>query len=326
MERFGDWLMLQILLLDRDSQYSRQVCSQINSRSDHLQCFDQTTYKNSILLARQESINAADLSSLQISWDSTLVIYDPQHFHNPPKDSYILVLYENPAQVDSKGVGIYKYGSLTAILEIIELFLRKNPLLLSALTQGTNLMCVLGAACPTIRQNWIDKLKQEKLKEGLKVVQIDLCPPYFGDCSLPVSIGHSLSDAFLRLMANDLSHEELGIFLIPKADGTLLFRPIERADDLLECSPDHLRQFVELIRKWIIYTNNQHFVIIQCYAIPFSFVYSITVLCDQLVLINQENSSLKTNAYNKELGYLLSNLPGSCNVEEILVPCERNLL
>ena len=120
-------------------------------------------------------------------------------------------------------------------------------------------------------------------------------------------------------------YEDLGIFLVPGADGTLQFRPVERADDLFECSLDHIRRFVELVRRWMVHTNSQYHVFIQCFAVPFSFIYAIAVQSDELLLINQEKASARTISYNKEISHLLANLPGSCKVQELLVPCSAVL-
>lgn len=295
----------------------------INSKSESFQCFDRTTYDNSF----DNSSHAVDMDRLKIDWDSILVIYNSRQFYNPPNNSYTMILNEstqfyNEAQENNEQYydSIYKYCTLHEMFAKIDIFLKNHSDFPSA-NKNKNLICVLGAACPTLRQQVTEKIKEIKLSEGFKVVQIDFCPPYFSDYSSPSSVGYTMSDAFLRLMADDLSFEDFGVFLVPKSDGTLQFRPVERADDLFECTPDHIRRFIELIRKWITLKNNQYYVIVQCFAIPFSFIYSIAVQCDELLLVNQENMISRKNSYNKELSHLLANLPVSCNVRETLIPC-----
>lgn len=325
--------MVKILILDQDILYCRRVCAQINLKSSDYMCYNQSDYNNgSPLLTdlsncehidiHQEIIN---LCSYEISWNSTLVIYNPDQFYNPPDESNSIMLTEismsdNLAFNENSICRIDKYCSLTIMMDRINTYLQNHPALLPVVQEG-RLICVLGAACPLLRMREIDTIIQEKLGKGLKVVRLDLCPPYFSGFPISESAGYTLSDAFLRLMADDLSYDDFGLFLVSRADGSLQFRPIERADDLFECKPDHFRKFVGLLHNWIINTNYQYVVIINCYAIPFSSVYAIAVLCDQLILLNQDKTSSKTNSYNKELSYLLPNLPNTCEVHESLLVC-----
>lgn len=331
--------MIKILFLDQDALYCRRVCSQINLKAKYYKSYDQYDYfedTNSLTcipgklfcdnsLFRNNCREVIDLSASAIDWNSTLVIYNPSQFYNPPENSNSMMLFESLlAEIPGSDAGsichINKYCSLTAMLDKIDMYLQSHPSLMPSIHEN-NLICAIGAACPEMRSKELASITLENLEKGMKVARLDLCPPYFSDFPVSDSTGNSLSDAFLRLMADDLSFEDFGLFLVPKPDGSLQFRPFERADDLFECKPEHFRLFTELLLKWISHTNNQYLVIINCYAIPFSSVYTIAVLCDQLILINQDKISTRTNSYNKELGYLLSNLPTSCDVREMLLTC-----
>jgi hypothetical protein len=216
--------------------------------------------------------------------------------------------------------GILKFGSLREILDAIDLFVSDHPCLDSA-EREASLICVIGTACTGIRHSAIEKIRQKKLAEGRKVVQIDFCPSYLSDYPMTDSSGYTLSDALLRIMADDLSCEDIGMFLAPRQDGSLQFRPAERADDLYECTPSYGRKLVGLIREWITRTNHQYFVIIQCAAVPFSLIYSIAVQTDELHLVNFEGLAFQSDSYNKEISFLLANLPGSCTLMETLSAC-----
>jgi len=324
--------MIQILLLDQDRSYCQRVCSRLNSSSTRFQCFDSSDYKHPIpILDRNDNLahRAVDLARIEADWESTLVIYHPQQYFHPPEKSYTMILSESPKDLNGNANsdrltidGIYKYDSLQSMRASIEAYLDLHPDL-SEMEEKRNLMCVIGAACPIRRKKAVERIRQEKLELGLRVVQIDFCPPYLSDYSDAPTHGYSLSDAFLRLMADDLSYEDLGMFLIPRADGTLQFRPIERADDLFECKPAHIRKFVELVREWLVHTSSPYFVFIQCAAIPFSFIYATAVLCDALLLVNPDIRDSSAVSFNKELGFLLANLPGSCRMEEISLPCSN---
>lgn len=320
LERTPGIFMIQILFLDQDRFYCQQVCSRINSLSGRFRCYD-------LSLRDEPPEDICDISLLRVDWERTLVLYHPQQFFHPPQDSYVMLLNESPSSTDSCFdasnpivPGIYKFGTVHEILDAIESFLSDHPALAAA-DRKASLMCVIGSACPGIRRNAIENVRQKKLSQGLKVIQIDFCPSYLSDYPLTDSSGNTLSDALLRIMADDLSFEDFGTFLIPRPDGSFQFRPAGRADDLFECTPAYGRKFVELLRKWIIHTHDQYFVIIQCVAIPFSLIYSIAVLSDELCLVNQEGSALQTASYNKEIGFLLANLPGSCNLQETISAC-----
>jgi hypothetical protein len=322
--------MIHILFLDQDRSYCRQVCSRLNSRSTRYRCLDSSAHKPPIPLPdskEDRTPQAVDLSQIVIDWSSTLVVYHPQQYFHPPENSHTMILIEIPDAPDRNlpvGGGtipyLYRYGSIQSMQATIEAYLDCHPGL-SAKETSRQLLCVAGAACPTVRKRATDRIRQEKLEQGMKVVQLDFCPPYLGDYREVPPHGYSLSDAFLRLMADDLASKDLGTFLISGPDGTLQFRPFERADDLFECKPAHIRQFVELLREWMAHTTSPYFVFIQCAAIPFSFIYAAAVLCDGLLVVNPDSRSPAAVSYNKELGFLLANLPGSCHMEEVCFPC-----
>ncbi len=319
--------MVLILFLDNDPSYCQRVCSRLHLASSRFRCFDRSSYCFSIPVPDNQP-KALDLGLLGIDWETTLVVYHPQQYFDPPEKAYVMILSEsledrNDGSTDSAELPIdriYKYDSMQAMLSSLEAFIERHPDLSNGNGKGS-LMCIVGTACPLLRHKELDRIRQEKFESGLKVIQIDFCPPYLGDCPDTPSHGYSLSDALLRLMAEDISSEDLGMYLMPRADGTLQFRPMERADDLFECKPAHIRRFVELVREWMIHSNDSYTVFIQCSAIPFSFVYAAAVLCDVLLILNSGSGGSSAVSYGKELGFLLANLPGSCRMEEIALYC-----
>lgn len=317
--------MIQILFLDQDRYYCQQVCSRINALSVRYHCSGFSAQDD------PPSENICDMSQLRLDWETTLVLYHPQQFFHPPEGSFVMLLNESPCKslsesdlsmgTDTSAIpGIFKFGSVHEILGMIEMFVSDHPGL-DASDKKSQLMCVIGSACTGIRLSVIEKARQKKLAEGHKVIQIDFCPSYLSDYPTADSSGYTLSDALLRLMADDLSCEDIGLFLAPRPDGSLQFRPAERADDLFECTPSYGRKFVGLIREWISHGNHQYFVILQCAAIPFSLLYSIAVQSDELHLVNHQGLAFQSASYNKEIAFLRANLPGSCKLEETLSAC-----
>jgi hypothetical protein len=365
--------MVQVILLDSDYMYCANVSKAITGKSKFFNCVDWKTYVeghsglSDVIDVAVESdfLRPTDLSSLSIAWDTTLVIYHPQHFYNAPEKAFQMVLTEsivsdiggvdtiaaniggvvegvnntfttnfdrandgackdnvsNFDRVDTGGVpNIYKYSSMADIISTIEQFINDNPNL-SENSTSKGLTCVAGDACPALRRVCVANLIKDKLENGFKIVEIDFCPPFMSDFITPAASGYTLSDALLRVIADDLSHEDIGLFLTPDKDGNFHFRCVERTDDLFECSPTHVRRFIETVIKWVKHTNFTYHVIINCGGVPFSFIYTISVMCDSLVLVNNRNHSAEAFAYNKELSYLLANLPGSCKVCKENVSC-----
>lgn len=206
--------------------------------------------------------------------------------------------------------------------KIIEKYLSDHPDFVPDKRKET-ICCIVGGVCPPLRLQYMQNLTREKMDKGVKVLRIDLCAPCFSDCPSSISQGYSLSDAFLKIMAQDLSYKDIGLFLSSMPDGSFRFRPVERADDLFECTPDDFRKFTDLVIQWVTYSGEPFYVLINCYGIPFSSIYAISVLCDRLLILNREDAPNSAAAYNRELGYLLSNLPGSCNVQEDLLSCSQ---
>lgn len=342
--------MVQVILLDFDNLYCANVSKAIAGKSKLFNPVDWKTYiegRSGLIDGKDVAISSdflrpMDLSGLSIVWDTTLVIYHPQHFYNAPDKAFQMVLTENiESYSDSDGVpdgafkdnvsnfdrdntggvpNIYKYSSMTDIISKIEQYINDNPNLLANST-SKGLTCIAGDACSTLRKYTVSNLVKDKLEKGFKIVEIDFCPPFMSDFITPAASGYTLSDALLRVIADDLSHEDIGLFLSPARDGVFHFRCVERTDDLYECTPAHVRRFIDTVIKWVKLTNFAYHVIINCSSVPFSFIYTISVMCDTLLLVNNSSDSTGAFAYNKELSYLLANLPGSCKVIKEYVSC-----
>lgn len=313
--------MIEVLILDTDIYYCNSFCEHLNTITKDFTIFTLKTY-----IERYEKLNSEqfveyfsvyNISLLPLDFTKLVIIYNQIYFHNPPILENSLLLTETPT-LNSDCKFIYKFDFAQNILNILESFVDANNDL-KKIYKHNNLLCITGIACHDIRNNEIFNIRQHMQNEGYKVVQIDFCPPHFGNMTNSAQNNNTLTDALLRIMADDLSFEELGTFLDMRSDGTMQFRPIHRTDDLFECEIEIYRKFVELLRNWIEYSNYTHFVIINCYAIPFNIIYTVSVLCDQLLILNQNNLPINNFLHNKELANLLPNLPSSCVFEERLI-------
>ncbi len=328
--------MINVLFLDKDDLYCKSVCAKLNSQQDkdYLNFYDYEAYVKRFVQLKSDlsetnsdneiecPLNYTDLTNSNIDWDDTIVIYNPMQYQMPDNISFTILLCDVKPNNSEISNCLFKFESVKSMLSFLLGFVAEHPQLLKN-TQENNLACISGTACPSLAQEEMLKFRKEKLSEGYKVITIDICPPYFCEYFPSKTTGFNLSDALLRVMADDLNAEEIGLFLSLKPDGSMQFNPIERSDDFYECTPDNYRRFVEIIRKWIKHSNNNYYVIIFCYAVPFSYIYSIAVLCDKFILLNQENDPVRTKLFIKELNFLLSNLPSSCKVTERLLSCNK---
>jgi hypothetical protein len=318
--------MVQVFILDIDVNYVRTVSASLNKATQHFCCVDYFSESNQIQHISEPNhlTVSGDLSILAIPWDRSLVIYHPDYFYNPPEIFHHIMLTESNTSAHSVS-SLFKYTSLSEFIRRIDEYIQNCPSL-SERSLDSNRMCIAGNTCSALRHKTVTSLIREKSSQGFRVILIDLSPPYC--CLFPCNSKspHTMTDAFLRLMADDLIEGEIGHYIIPDENcgGFYLFRPVEKTDDLFECTPDLLRRLIVLLGEWMESMNCSYYALIHCGAVPFSFIYSISVLCDTLVLVNSNQVTNRSAQYERELSHLLANLPNSCKIVKEMVCCSND--
>lgn len=320
---------IRVLFLDNDYQYCSTLSALLSRNTPGFSFHDRHSYfRRAYPSAAADSDNTIDLwdiSAIDIAFENTIVLYNPSEYSNPPSDSHAIMLTysrHDSSQEPVKG-SIYRYSSVCDFELLLEEYIEDHPQLADSLVHR-NICCIAGQACSVVRKAAVLELASEKVREGYIPVLLEICPRheylFHPDTS---GNGNTLSDAMLRLMADDLQYNELGTYLYPADFNILNFRAFECTDDIFECSPDNIRKLLEIVRKWNEHTAYAHFIIINCHSIPFSFIYKASVLCDSLIILNMAEVDFNAPEYNRELSALLANLPDSCSVSRRNCGCMK---
>ncbi|MHB1453306.1 MAG: hypothetical protein ACYCYM_05045 [Saccharofermentanales bacterium] len=320
---------IRVLFLDNDSQYCSTLCILLARSTSCFAFHDLHSYfKNGCRHSAGDpafSADCHDISAIGIEFTNTIILYNPSEYSNPPSDSHAIELtyVRNDTTLEPVDSSIYRYSSVCDFTLLLEEYISNNPQLADSLIHR-NLCCVAGQACFKGRKNAVLELAAAKVREGYIPVLLEICPRH--ECLFHPDVsgnGNTLSDAFLRIMADDLQYNELGVYLYPADFNILNFRAFECTDDIFECSPDNIRKLVEIIRKWNEHTAFAHYIIISCHSIPFSFIYKASVLCDSLIILNMADADFNAAEYNRELSALIANLPDSCSVSRKNCTCSK---
>ena len=161
----------------------------------------------------------------------------------------------------------------------------------------------------------------ELVRQGRQVVYLPLMPTYEMDIIRGCSEGLTLSDLLLHVLGDTVKADDLGCYWQPHSDGYLCFRPPERADDLVTCSPDVLRQLVLLLKNKLAGDpTGQMIALIHCSGLPLASVAAVAVLCDVCEVDLPQGTRFTAVSAQVEAGRLLSLLPSTCQVIRHPIP------
>ncbi|MEA4888712.1 MAG: hypothetical protein VB070_04515 [Clostridiaceae bacterium] len=168
-----------------------------------------------------------------------------------------------------------------------------------------------------------EQIIRKKLKafidQGCTVIYLPLMPTYMMNCLAAPSHGPTLSDLLLHIIGQDIAFNQLSCYWQPHPDGFFQFRPPDRADDLILCNPDTLRQLVKLLREYLQQKTQSTIGLIDCAGLPLATVTMIAVLCDVCEVILSKNDNYAAYTAKYEVSQLFSVLPAECKTSEILV-------
>ncbi|NLO35174.1 MAG: hypothetical protein GX112_02325 [Clostridiaceae bacterium] len=151
------------------------------------------------------------------------------------------------------------------------------------------------------------------LREGRQVVYLPLMPTYLMAAVNKPASGLSLSDCLMQLAGHAVDANEIGQYWQPHPDGYLCFRPPERADDLVSCEADYLRQLVLVLKQRTESDpTGQMTALIHCAGIPLASIGAVAVLCDVCEIDLPGGSSFAALAAREEAARLMALLPPGC--------------
>lgn len=154
------------------------------------------------------------------------------------------------------------------------------------------------------------------VQEGRQVVYLPLMPTYLMSCLVAPGQGPSLSDLLLHIIGQSVSSDQLGQYWQAHPDGYLQFRPPDRADDLVLCPPDTLRQLVRLLKEHLERQVNPMVALIDCAGLALSAIAAVAVLCDTCEIDLPKDQDYASEAARMEIGHLLASLPPGCEIKE----------
>ena len=157
----------------------------------------------------------------------------------------------------------------------------------------------------------------ELVGSGRRIIYLPLMPTYQMACVANPGRGPSLSDLLLQLLGQNIQPSQLSLYWQPHPAGYLQFRPPDRSDDLVLCSPDILRQLAVMLRDKVTQEPDPCTVLIDCAGLPLASVAAVAVLCDQCEIGFPEDDSFASESAKNEVGQLLAKLPASCKIREI---------
>jgi hypothetical protein len=316
--------MVQVVVTDKDAAYCDIVCSRLNSRGKNY-------LFNSIHAF--EDLSANLFSGMKITPEclsgffdlkKTVFIVCMSLYFKLPADIWKIMLVPGEMNEESGIEHIGKYSSVNDFFKGVAKFITDNPDL-SLVPQFNGMECITGNACERLKKGYVKRISAKKLSDGYKVVILDLSPPYLSGSTNFNDTNHTLTDALLRILADDFSYKDIGQYLTSTGEGVLHFRPAEKTDDLFECAPKDIGRLIESIKEWIKHTQYSYYFFINCSNIPFSFIYTTAILCDCFTILNVKNDHRQNSLYNNELSYLTANIPSSCKVKFESLPCSLTL-
>lgn len=166
---------------------------------------------------------------------------------------------------------------------------------------------------------WLLEQIHSKINEGKQVYYLPLMPVYLMEMvSEPDKCGSNLSDLLLAIHQNcPPENNSIGIYTQMHPKGYLQFRPPDRADDILCCEPEDLRQLTVMLRQKADCLPGQCCTWIDCQGLQLSTVARLAVLCDCLAICIPHSDDHAARTARREIGLLMAKLPASCEIREI---------
>jgi len=312
--------MVQVIMTDKDKAYCDGVCAKLNSTGSNCSFISAHSFGEfSFKLFSGEKITCEYLSGI-FELKKTVFVVSMTFYFKLPEDVWKIMLVSGEIKGESGIECIGKHSSKKDFLDGVIKFISDNPDL-SLVPEFNGMECITGNACERLKKGYIRKISAKKLSEGYKVVILDLSPPYLSGAANLYDTTHTLTDALLRIIADDFSYKDIGQYLRSTGQGIMHFCSAEKTDDLYECTPKDIGKLVDAIKEWIRHTQYSYYFFINCSNIPFSFIYTTAILCDRFTVLNVKNDQRQNSLYNRELAYLTANMPSSCTVNYETLPC-----
>ena len=157
-----------------------------------------------------------------------------------------------------------------------------------------------------------------EMSHGRTVIYLPVKPLYSISESFRRGPGDTLGELFCRISSGDLPGcDDLGSLLYLHERGYYTFRLPERADDLIACNTEYLRQLAHLLRAYTRSRPAPATAWIDASGLVLDKLLSMAVLCDFIYVDAPEEETCAAHIARRELGLFLARLPNSCAILEL---------
>lgn len=155
--------------------------------------------------------------------------------------------------------------------------------------------------------------------EGITLLYVPIMPLYRMTEPFQHGPGRTLGDLIDRVNAHDSPQDsQLGRWLYWHENGYYTFRLPERADDLISCTRETLRQLFQVIRSYARSRDEKMIVWIDSRGLPLKKRQAIASFCDFIYVETPDEVESSASAIaRRELSLFLAELPAECNILEL---------
>ena len=161
----------------------------------------------------------------------------------------------------------------------------------------------------------------QALASGKRLIYLPVKPLYRLEDSFRSSPGMTAGDLLCLLASGQRPQaSEVGRWLYLHERGYFTFRLPDRADDLVSCEIEVLRQLVSLTHDYARESTEATQVWLDTEGLLLDRHLRLAALCDHLYVDIPQGDSAAAYSARRELGILLAGLPPSCAVLEQILP------
>lgn len=159
----------------------------------------------------------------------------------------------------------------------------------------------------------------QAILEGVSLIYVPIMPLYRIKEPFQHGPGKTLGDLIDRVNAHDPPQgTHLGRWLYWHENGYYTFRLPERADDLIACTRETLRQLVQVIRSYAHSRDEKMTVWIDARELPLTKRQAIASFCDFIYVETPDEVESSASAIaHRELSLFLAELPVECDILEL---------
>ncbi|HZK28970.1 MAG TPA: hypothetical protein VFD19_01990 [Clostridia bacterium] len=166
-----------------------------------------------------------------------------------------------------------------------------------------------------------------EMSRGRTVIYLPIQPLYALTESFRRGPQDTLGELLCRISSGDIPDlDDLGSLLYLHKRGYYTFRLPERADDLIACATEHLRQVACLLRAYTHSKSEPATAWIDPGGLHLDKLLAMAVLCDFIYVDAPTDETSAARVARRELGLFMARLPKSCAILELSAQDQKSSL